>query len=307
MTLRPDELDLVRRIVLDGSAIQLEAGKEYLIESRLETLARLEGRADASELVTELRKAPAGPIAQKIIEAMTTNETSFFRDRLPFDALRDTVLPEMIRARSATRQLTIWCGAASTGQEPYSIAMTIRDHFPELSAWKLTIVATDLSTEVLDKARRGRFSQLEVNRGLPADLLVRHFERDGSRWKLRPAVLDLVEFRELNLVGPWPHFGRPDIVFMRNVMIYFDVEHKRKILAKVASTMAPDGYLFLGAGETTINIEDRFQRVEIDRAGCFQLTRSPAAAPPIGAIGAPIRQSAQPASLLARTNPGGTS
>ena len=307
MTLRPDEIDVVRRFVTERSAIQLEVGKEYLIESRLATLARLEGLDDASELVRELGRAPHGPTAQKIVEAMTTNETSFFRDRLPFDALRDSILPELIRSRASQKRLTIWCGAASTGQEPYSIAMTIRDHFPELAAWKVELVATDLSTEALEKAQSGRFTQLEVGRGLPAELMVRHFERDGSRWKVRPPVRDLVTFRELNLIGQWPPLGTPDIVFLRNVMIYFDVATKRKILSRIASIMAPDGFLFLGAGETTINVEERFQRVDIDRAGCFRLGGSRPVPAPIGAIaGSQPSPTARPASTLARTTPGGT-
>ncbi|MFN8050688.1 MAG: protein-glutamate O-methyltransferase CheR [Acidimicrobiales bacterium] len=273
MTLGPDDLAYVRRIVAERSAIQLEEGKEYLIESRLETLARLENQADATVIVEQMRRSPSGPMTQKVVEAMTTNETSFFRDRLPFDALRDSVLPALVAARSATRRLNIWCGAASTGQEPYSIAMLIREHFPELAAWNVSILATDLSTEVLEKARSGRYSQLEVGRGLPAPMLVRHFEQDGARWKVRPAVREMVEFRELNLIGTWAAMPRPDIVFLRNVMIYFDVQNKQRILAKIAANIASDGYLFLGAGETTLNLDTTFRRIEIDRAGVFQVSR----------------------------------
>jgi chemotaxis protein methyltransferase CheR len=282
MPLLPHELDLVRRIVDERSGIQLEDGKEYLIESRLETLARLEGRPDASALVDQLRRSPSGPIARKVVEAMTTNETSFFRDRLPFEALRELVLPKLINARSSTRRLQIWCGASSTGQEPYSIAMTIRDHFPELASWNVSILATDLSVEVLEKARSARYSQLEVGRGLPAEMLVRHFERDGARCKLRPALRDMVEFREMNLAGAWPPMPRPDVVFMRNVMIYFDVDCRRRILGSIASMLPHDGYLFLGAGETTINLEPRLRRVDLDRSGCFELIPQPIGTIPSG-------------------------
>ena len=271
-------------MVAERSAIQLEAGKEYLIESRLETLARTEGLSGAAAIVDAIKKSPSGPMANKLIEAMTTNETSFFRDRLPFDALRDSVLPGLIAARSSVRRLNIWCGAASTGQEPYSIALTIREHFPELTAWNVKIVATDISNDVLEKARSGRYSQLEVNRGLPAEMLVRHFERDGSRWKLRSNVRDMVEFRELNLVGAWPVLPKPDIVFLRNVMIYFDVASKQKILAKISGMLARDGYLFLGAGETTLNLDSSFRRLELDRAGCFQLVGSPNETSPLTAL-----------------------
>lgn len=275
MTLRADELDVVRRIVDERSGIQLEDGKEYLIESRLETLARLEGQPDASALVSEVRRHPTGPMSQKVVEAMTTNETSFFRDRVPFDALRTHVIPALVQARSGQRRLSIWCGASSTGQEPYTIAMTIRDHFPELAGWDVKILATDISTEVLEKARSARYSQLEVNRGLPADLLVRHFERDGARWRLRPEVRSMVEFREMNLAATWPSIGTPDVVFMRNVMIYFDVSTRRRILGNIARILAGDGFLFLGGGETTMMLEDSFRRVDIDRAGCFELGAAP--------------------------------
>lgn len=274
MTLQPADLDYVRRVVAERSAIQLEDGKEYLIESRLETLARLESQPDAAALVDQMRRSPSGPMTQKVVEAMTTNETSFFRDRVPFDALKDTVLPQLIQARASTRQLNIWCGAASTGQEPYSIAMVIRDHFPELATWKVKILATDLSTEVLDKAATGVYTQLEVGRGLPAPMLVRHFEQQGARWAVRPAIRDMVQFRELNLVGTWPPMPSPDIVFLRNAMIYFDVASKQQILGRIASDIATDGYLFLGAGETTLNLDTPFRRVEIDRAGVFQVDRT---------------------------------
>lgn len=273
MTLQPDDLAYVRRVVAERSAIQLEDGKEYLIESRLETLARLQSQPDAAAVVDQMRRNPSGPMTQKVVEAMTTNETSFFRDRLPFDALRDSVLPTLIRERAATRRLNIWCGAASTGQEPYSIAMLIRDHFPELATWNVSILATDLSTEVLEQARSGRFSQLEVGRGLPATMLVRHFDQEGTRWRVRPAIRDMVEFRELNLVGNWPPMATPDVVFLRNVMIYFDVPSKQRILSRIASLIADDGYLFLGAGETTLNVDTTFRRIELDRAGVFQPTR----------------------------------
>ena len=306
MTLRPDELQLVRRIVVERSAIQLDAGKDYLIETRLETLARLEGLESAGALVEQLRARPDGDAARKIVEAMTTNETSFFRDRVPFDTLRTVVLPQLIASRATTRQLTIWCAASSTGQEPYSIAMTIREHFPELANWKVQIIATDLSTEVLDKARTGRYSQLEVNRGLPAELLLRHFEKDGARWRLRESVRSMVEFRELNLVGQWPLFPRLDVVFLRNVMIYFDIASRRLILGRVVAALARDGYLFLGAGETTLNIDPSFRRGDEGGGTCFRLddAGSPSMAPARSTAELGYRDpapSARPAPVFATT------
>lgn len=305
MSLRPDQLDVVRRLVTERSAIQLEAGKEYLIEARLDTLARLEGVGDASAIVEALRRSPSGPMAQKVVEAMTTNETSFFRDRLPFDALRDTVLPALIASRAGERRLNIWCAASSTGQEPYSIAMTIREHFPELATWKVQLIATDISTEVLDKARSGRYSQLEVNRGLPAQMLVRYFDKDGARWRVKDSVREMVEYREMNLVAPWPPMPRLDIVFIRNVMIYFDVPSRQRILSRISGAMARDGYLFMGAGETTLNVDASFARLDLDKAGCFQLVHARPQSSPLTAASEarhalPRLAHRQPASPAAR-------
>ncbi len=261
----------VKKLVEERAAIMLESGKEYLVASRLNTLAREEGYGSHVELIAEIRARPNARMTQRVIEAMTTNETSFFRDARPFDALRTTIIPEMIAKRQSTKTLNIWCAACSSGQEPYTIWMVIRDHFPELANWRVKILGTDLSTEILTKARDGRYSQLEVNRGIPTTSLVRHFERDGVAWKIHNDARRVVEFRELNLIEHWPPLPKPDIVFLRNVLIYFDLPTKKKILSRVAGLMAPDGYLFLGAGETTLNIESAFNRVDIDRAGCFRL------------------------------------
>lgn len=261
----------VKKLVQERAAIVLEAGKEYLVASRLNTLAREEKMPSHVELIAELRNRPTPRLSQRIVEAMTTNETSFFRDTRPFEALRTHILPELIAKRQAQKSLTIWCAACSTGQEPYTIWMVIRDHFPELANWRVKIIGTDLSTEVLAKAREGRYSQLEVNRGIPTPVLVKHFQRDGVHWKINADAHKAVEFRELNLIENWPSMPKPDIVFLRNVMIYFDVPTRKTILGKVSSLMAPDGFLFLGAGETTLNIDASYSRVDLDRAGCFRL------------------------------------
>lgn len=271
MTMSPVDFAFVSKLVLDRSAIVLEPGKEYLVEARLGALAREEHLESVGSLVEALRRPNSSRLTTRVVEAMTTNETSFFRDHKPFEALTSTVLPDMIERRRAARALTIWCAACSTGQEPYSVWMIIRDHFPELLSWRLRILGTDLSSEVVDKARAGVYTQLEVNRGVPVGLLVRHFERDGVNWKIHGDAQRTVEFRLMNLAEPWSDMPQPDIVFLRNVMIYFDVATKRDILGRLRRTIAPDGWLFLGAGETTLNIDNAFQREDLDRAGCFRL------------------------------------
>ncbi|MCZ7527731.1 MAG: protein-glutamate O-methyltransferase CheR [Acidimicrobiia bacterium] len=271
MPITTAEFDYIRELVRNRSAIVLDPGKEYLVESRLVPLARSEGLESIADLVSELRNGSgAGRLATQVVEAMTTNETSFFRDVHPFEALRSAVLPDLLKKRSGERALTIWCGAASSGQEPYSIAMTIKEHFPELGGWSIRFLATDLSTEMLEKARAGRYAQIEANRGLPAHLLVKYFERRGTGWQVKDELRGMVDYRPLNLIEPWPSLPRCDLVFLRNVLIYFDVETKRAILEKIRQVLRPDGYLFLGAAETTMNIHDGFERVPIDRAGCYR-------------------------------------
>ena len=273
MSLEPADFALVAKVVHERSGIALEAGKEYLVEARLSTLARHEGLGTVGAVVQQVRARPAGPLTQKVVEAMTTNETLWFRDARPFNALERDVLPALIRARSATRALSIWSAAASTGQEAYSIAILLRERFPEIAGWQVRILGSDISTEVLDRARDGRYSQLEVNRGLPAALLVKYFEREGLQWRVNQQVRSMVTFSELNLVAPtWSGPHQPDIVLLRNVMIYFDVPTRRQILKRLGSLIAPDGYLFLGAGETTLDIDDAWTRVDLGRAHCFRLT-----------------------------------
>jgi chemotaxis protein methyltransferase CheR len=270
-----DSMDFafVSSLVLKRSAIVLEPEKNYLVESRLLPLARREGFASIGELVARMRANPLNGLHQKVVEAMTTNETSFFRDLNPFETLRKEVLPEMFQRRAAERRLQIWCGASSTGQEPYTIAMVLREHFAGNLNWKTTIVATDLSTDVLARARQGRYSQLEVNRGLPAPMLVKYFQRQGTEWELKEEVRRLVEFRQLNLIDPTWDIAGADIVFLRNVLIYFDVFTKKAILQKIRKVLRPDGYLFLGGAETTMNLDDAFERTAFERSGCYRIRR----------------------------------
>ncbi len=264
------DFDYVRDLVRKRSAIVLENEKSYLVESRLQPLARREGFASINELVTKLRVTGFDGLHSRVVEAMTTNETLFFRDLQPFEALRKVILPELIEKRMSARQLRIWCAACSTGQEPYSIAMTIKEHFPQLATWDVKILATDLSTQVLEKARSGSFNQIEINRGLPAPFIVKYFDRQGMNWQLKEPVRQMIEFQPLNLIEAWPPMSSMDIVFIRNVLIYFEVQTKKEILKKVRRLLRPDGVLFLGGAESTFNLDDSFARTEIEKTSVYR-------------------------------------
>jgi chemotaxis protein methyltransferase CheR len=271
MALSSFDLDLIRRLVRERSGIVLGADKTYLIESRLLPVAKLHGLDSLDLLCLRLRGGNANDLQRQVIEAMTTNETLFFRDSHPFETLTKVVLPDLISRRLAQKRLVIWCAAASTGQEPYSVAMAIRDQLPSLLHWQLRIVATDIATDVLAKAKAGIFSQLEVSRGLPPAFQNRFLIKVGHEWQLKDEIRKMIEFRELNLLESYGVVGTADVVLMRNVLIYFDIETKRQILAKVKRTLAPDGYFFLGGAETTLNLDESYERLPGDRGGCYRL------------------------------------
>ena len=260
-------------LVRDESGMVIESGKEYLAKARLEPIVREEGLGGLPELVARLRAERYNGLHRRVVAAMLIHETSFYRDRRPFDALKDEILPALIRSRARDRRLDIWCAACSSGQEPYSIAMLIKQHFPELDAWQVRILGTDLSEAVLDRARAGRYSQLEVNRGVPARELVKFFDRDGTRWLLKPAVREMVEYRRLNLCEPWPYLPKMDVIFMRNVLLYFSPETRKPVLAQTAEVLRPDGCLFLGGPETMVALGSDFERTEHERASCYQLAQ----------------------------------
>lgn len=266
--------DFVRSFVRTEAGIVLDAGKEYLVESRLAPIVRSEGLPSLDALVQTLRAGRKTELHRKVVDALTTNETTFFRDIEPFELLRTELLPALIKTRQLSKRLSIWYAASSTGQEPYSVSILIREHFPELANWKIEQVATDLSRPALERARAGRYSQLEVNRGMPAKLLLRYFDKQGLEWQLKDEIRSMVTYQELNLNGnwPWPRLPQFDIVFIRNVMIYFDVPDKQKILGRIYDMLRPDGYLFLGAAETTLNLDERFVRIPANRAGCYKPT-----------------------------------
>ena len=260
MPITPADFDYVSELARSEAAIVLEPGKEYLVENRLGALAQKEGFESLGAFIHKLRsETRINGMHHKAVEALTTNETLFFRDFHPFEALRRAVLPAIIGQRADSRRLTIWSAACSTGQEPYSIAMLLLEHFPQLAEWSVTILATDLSPNVLNVAREGRYTQFEVNRGLPASYLVKYFTKQEDRWCINSKVKSLVEFRPMNLILPWPVMPAMDIVFIRNVMIYFGVETKKTILKRIRNCLLPHGSLFLGTAETTANLDPNFQ------------------------------------------------
>ncbi|WP_414662246.1 CheR family methyltransferase [Horticoccus sp. 23ND18S-11] len=256
------DFDFVSSLAYSQAAIILEPGKEYLVEARLTPLAQREGFTDLSAFIAAMRKDRSpGPLQAKAVDALTTNETYFFRDFHPFDAMRRALVPELIEKRADSRKLTIWCAACSTGQEPYSIAMLLREHFPQLASWQIEIIATDFSPTVLVQAQAGRYNQIEVNRGLPAPFLIKYFTQQNGAWVIKPEIRQMVQFKALNLVQPWPILPPCDFVFIRNVMIYFNVETKRAILKKLRLCLRPHGSLFLGSSETTLNLDPHWAPV----------------------------------------------
>ncbi len=271
--LNKEDLDYVCELVRTRSAIVLEPEKAYLVHSRLEPLAKSEGLASLTKLVKKLRSAPYGVLHKKVVEAMTTNETSFFRDLNPFQALREHVLPEIIACKGVSKRLNMWCGASSSGQEPYSVMFTIYEHFPEIKDWMLQYIATDISEGMLAKCREGKYSQLEVNRGLPAPLLTKYFVKKGMGWQVNEDIRRRIDFKPMNLAGPWLPFPTMDIVFLRNVMIYFDTATKKQILANIRKILDPNGYLFLGGSESTMNLDDHYERVAISGTSCYRIKK----------------------------------
>lgn len=274
MTMTASEFDYIRRLVFEQSAIVLEEDKQYLAEARLLPLARRAGFDSIASMVAWLGAKKFDGLHRKVAEAMTTNETSFFRDFHPFEALRKSILPELMTKRVYSRELNFWSAACSSGQEPYSLAMLLQEYFPSLADWRVRIIATELSAEMLARAQQGRYTQLEVNRGLPASLLVKYFRQHGSDWQIREDLRSRVEFQIVNLAETWPLLPPMDVVLMRNVLIYFGVETKKKILSKVRQSLKPDGFLFLGGAETTFNLDDAFERVQFDRTICYRVRKA---------------------------------
>jgi chemotaxis protein methyltransferase CheR len=267
----------VCKLVRREAAIELSAGKEYLVASRLAPLAKKHGHASVDELVSSFGRGLSRDLRREVVEALTTNETYFFRDGHPFEGLRLDLLPSLFVANQATRSIDVWCAACSTGQEPYTLAMLLREHFPDTRTWRIRILATDINEAVLARARAGKYRQTEVSRGLPAIYLAKYFDRSGADWKLKPEIRNMVRFQQLNLIEPWPALGPFDLVLMRNVLIYFAEQTKQRVLSNAAKCLRSQGALLMGASESTIGLDVPLRRVSIGKSTAYQVNDSVAA------------------------------
>jgi chemotaxis protein methyltransferase CheR len=277
----PLDYDYLRKLLKDRSGLVLSADKQYLVESRLLPVARKAGVGGLSELVQKLKASNAEPLIVDVVEAMTTNESFFFRDKIPFDHFRDTIMPALLAARAKERRVGIWCAAASTGQEPYSLAMCLKEMSAQLAGWRIEILGTDLSLEVLEKAKAGIYSQFEVQRGLPISLLVKYFTQTGEMWQVSAEIRAMVQYRPLNLLHDFGHLGTFDVVFCRNVLIYFDQETKVAVLERLTRRVDSDGYLILGAAETVVGLTESFKPIP-EKRGLY--APNPAAKPASGLV-----------------------
>jgi chemotaxis protein methyltransferase CheR len=280
----PLDYDYLRKLLKERSGLILSADKQYLVESRLLPIARKAGLAGLSQLVWKLREPGAERLIVEVVEAMTTNESFFFRDKIPFEHVRETIMPALLATRAAERRIRIWCAAASTGQEPYSLAMALKEMGKATADWRVDIVATDLSTEVLEKARAGIYSQFEVQRGLPIQLLIKYFTQIGESWQITSDIRAMVHYRSFNLLNDFSHLGLFDVVFCRNVLIYFDQATKIGVFDRMARIVQRDGYLVLGAAETVVGLTDSFKPLP-DRRGLYAPNlNAKASAPPRFAV-----------------------
>jgi len=266
----PADYQFLQKFLKDRSGLDLYADKQYLIDSRLSPIVRKTGLAGLGDLVQAVR-AGDETIAKQVVEAMTTNETFFFRDKVPFDHFREAILPALLRARAGRRTLRIWSAACSTGQEPYSIAMCLKEAGAVLDGWRVEIVATDLAQVVLERSKAGIFSQFEVQRGLPIQMLVKYFRQVGDMWQINADIRSMVQFKQQNLLHDISRLGTFDVVFCRNVLIYFDLDTKALVFRQLAKAIAEDGFLVLGAAETVVGLTDMFHPMP-DRRGLYQPT-----------------------------------
>lgn len=258
MSIDQDTFDKIARFVVLESGIKLSKNKAYMMETRLAPILTRFGISSFQNLAMRLLMATA-ELRQAVVDAMTTNESFFFRDQTPFDLFNNIILPKLVEQKSGTgKGLNIWCAAAATGQEAYSMAISVLENAKLLEGLNVKILATDISQSALKTAQDGLYNQFEAQRGLSAQRLITHFDQEGTAWRVKPNVRALVEFKELNLLQPLGNIGRMDIVFCRNVLIYFDVETKQKVLLGIRKQMNPDGYLMLGAAETLIGISKEF-------------------------------------------------
>ncbi len=268
-----EDFRFLAQLLHRASGLALGPDKSYLLDSRLAPVARRHDVRDVTGLVRRLRERNEPALVAEVVDAMTTNESFFFRDVRPFEQFADVMLPTLMAARRSTRRLSIWCAAAATGQEPYSLAMCLEDRARELQGWHVQVLATDISATALGRARAGRYTQFEVQRGLPVKRLLQHFDQDCDQWVVKPHLKRWIRFDTANLLELRPGFGTFDIVFCRNVLIYFDVETKRRTIATMAGMVAPDGYFLLGGTETILGLSQRFEAMP-DQRGVYRLAGS---------------------------------
>ncbi len=264
----PQDYAYLSKLLNERSGLQLAGDKQYLIESRLLPVAKQHNCGSIGDLVAKLKAFTEEPLRQRVTEAMTINESFFFRDKTPFERFQDTILPHILKTRASTRRMRIWCAAASTGQEPYSIAILLKQAAAQLPGWKIEIVGTDISTDVLEKAKAGLYTQFEVQRGLPIQLLLKFFKQDGDQWRISQEVRDMVQYRRHNLLDDFSSLGTFDAVFCRNVLIYFDAKTKQDVLTRISRAMAKDGHLLLGAAETVVGFTNLFAPLA-DKRGLY--------------------------------------
>ncbi|MEM5582918.1 protein-glutamate O-methyltransferase CheR [Roseibium sp. AS2] len=265
----PSEFEFLKNFLKTRSGLVLSNDKQYLVESRLLPIARNAKLETLSAVIQQLQRSGNRALETDVIEAMTTNESFFFRDKTPFDHFNETMLPALLESRGMRKQLKVWCAAASTGQEPYSLAICLKEQAAKIGGWRLKILGTDLSQEVLEKAKTGLYSQFEVQRGLPIQMLLKYFEQKGDIWQINAGMRAMIEWKKLNLLENFNHLGEFDIIFCRNVLIYFDQATKSDILGRLAKSMPDDGFLVLGAAETVVGLTDAFKPVPGKR-GLFQ-------------------------------------
>ena len=266
--MKNDDFLFFQKLLKDESGLVVTPEKTYLLESRLVPVAQKAGLVGLEEIAVKLRMGGGGDLKRQVIEAMTTNETSFFRDTGPYDKFQKVLLPYFLNARAAKKHIRIWSAACSSGQEPYSLAMILKEMETKLSGWKFDIIATDLSEDIINQAKTGGYTQFEVQRGLPIQMLVKYFEQKGDRWYLKDQIKNMITFRKINLLDDFSILGTFDIVFCRNVLIYFDVPAKAKVMLGIRKLLAQDGTLLLGGAETVIGVTDEFKPMP-DQRGLY--------------------------------------
>lgn len=267
-----DDFDYIKSFLKNHTAIELEPGKEYLVEARCTPIIKEYGKANINELIKELKTRPTEQLRQKIIDAMTTNETLFFRDQHPFEFLKNKVLPRLLEKREKEKKLVIWCAAASSGQEPYTVAIILKELGSLLDGWTIEFVASDISESILVRAEEGLYTQLEVNRGMPMTYLLKYFTKEGTSWRIAKELRDMVVFKKINIINQWP-VQKADIVFMRNILIYFDIDTKKTIFKRLTKLIPEDGYLFVGGSETLLGLNTDFERMADEKVPCYQLKK----------------------------------